>query len=350
MGRFVRWLSFAAAAATVVAVLVPVSPAVAKTTVKSKGGVVTIVVKVDVYGGEGQTGPNGQPLDQYWEEIVNNQWGQAFNQLPYKNCYKFELKLDIRLRSRDADDRDGWHRIHVTAPRTGNDWTGVGWGKVPETSRNPRTGDGTRSFENDQAGTIPVNAPPTVVAHEFGHVFGLGDDRQGGEAKPGRDGTLMVGGAEGVDPNQPLRIDQDLIDRIGKLIEKHLQNQGKELPDCESWTGTFSSSSPPACSRIYEGPVELVVEPDGSVTGSGTANWNPVCSVPTEAPGAQFPLQFSGKRDRSGFHLTVSGAGGEASLDLRVTGKTAEGTAPGPVTSTYNLTCAEGCDEKKKVG
>jgi hypothetical protein len=221
-------------------------------------------------------------------------------------------------------------------------------GKVPETSRDPRTGDGTRSFENDQAGTIPVNAPPTVVAHEFGHVFGLGDDRQGGMAKPGRDGTLMVGGADGVDPNQPLRIDKDLVDRIGKLIEKHLEKQGKKLPACESWQGTFRQGII-NCPGTDEWILRISVAKDGSVIGNGTLTSPGILCPDSELAPEGLTLLVSGNRDRNAFHLTFVPCACPP-LDLRVAGNAAKGSAqdPPPVGSTYavELTCKRGCDEK----
>jgi hypothetical protein len=73
-----------------------------------------------------------------------------------------------------------------------------------------------------------------VIVHEFGHVLGLGDDRDdAGNAVPGRDGTMMVGGARGVNPNTKLRIDTNLVDRIGN----QLGNLGKVT--C-GWEGTIT--------------------------------------------------------------------------------------------------------------
>lgn len=264
---------------TVLSVMVPAAPTAATTTPKVKGGVVTIQVRVDVIGAKGQKGPDGQPLVKYWEQIIDDTWADAFDRMPYKNCYRLKLKLKLKARGRNAAARDGWHVIHVTGESPGG-WRGAGWEGVPETSRRPATGDGTRSFEHGRDGTIPVNAPPTIVAHEFGHLFGLGDDRKGGKAKPGREGTLMVGGVPGVDPDQPQRIDQDLIDRIGDAIRKHLQNEGKKLPKCETWSGTFrSSNTGSSCTGSAEGDIRLAVagaEVTGTIDASETQSCPPV--------------------------------------------------------------------------
>jgi hypothetical protein len=263
-------------------------PAGAQTTVSVSGKVVKITVKVDVFGAEGQVGSDGTPLIDYWQKVLRDSWGERFKQLPYKSCLVFELDLKLVARDPDAKERAGRHRLHVTAERPGNDWEGVGWGGVTETSRNRVSGDGTRSFENDRVGTIPVNAPPLVVAHEFGHLFGLGDDRnKDGTPKPNRGPTVMVGGAHGNDPNGPIVIDQALIDRIAKqianAIDLGLANNGERLPTCETWSGTIRSESSGAqCTGEESGTIELAVI-DGKVTGTATASGSYTCAGVTIA-------------------------------------------------------------------
>ena len=94
---------------------------------------------------------------------------------------------------------------------------------------------------------MPSDVTPTVLTHEIGHVVGLGDDRDdNGKALPGRDGTVMVGGARQSDgtlvaPDTKLRIDKSRVDRIGKQLE----NLGKLT-----------------CGVAWNGPIE------GSVTGA----------------------------------------------------------------------------------
>lgn len=52
--------------------VLPAAPAGAETTVAHNGNVVTITVRVDVYGAGGLTGPDGTtPLIDYWEGTVN---------------------------------------------------------------------------------------------------------------------------------------------------------------------------------------------------------------------------------------------------------------------------------------
>jgi hypothetical protein len=268
--RFVRRLVLLPL--TVVGLLWPAGSAAAETTVPPvKGNVIKITMTVDVVGAADKhpTAPDGQPLVDYWNDILQNTWGAAFNRLPYKGCFKLELEVKFKARKANFGAKDGNHRIIVGAA-SGGSFEGTGFEGAPETSRNSRTGDGTRSFEGDRDGALPEDAPPTVVAHEFGHLFGLGDDRANGAPKNGRDGTMMVGGVPGVDVNVVQKIDQDLVNRIGEAIKKHLENQGKKLPKCEVWEGTFTGTEMGGeCVLEVEGSLSLVVAKDGTVTGAG---------------------------------------------------------------------------------
>ena len=118
------------------------------------GNVLRITIKVDIFAGENvRTGPDGTPLDQYWSDIVNRTWGEAFNRLPYKNCFKLELDLDVKLRDVNDKPRNGAHEIFVGTETRG--WRGVGWDGVLETKRDPGTGDGIDSYTDDRSGDIP---------------------------------------------------------------------------------------------------------------------------------------------------------------------------------------------------
>ncbi|MGQ0803459.1 MAG: hypothetical protein ACT4PI_06310 [Actinomycetota bacterium] len=294
--------------------LVPASPAAAETSVDPSGNVVTITIPVDLVGAEGKTSPDGtMSLVDYWTEILKDTWGAAFGNLPYKNCYRLELKLELTARGNDFDSKKGNHRILVAAPTGGLTFEGTGFDGTKETSRNRTTGDSTGSLENDRDGAIPVDAAPTVVAHEFGHLMGLGDDRKNGAPKNGRDGTMMVGGVPGVDVNVVQRIDQQLITRIGEAIEQYLKDQGKKLPKCQTWKGPFTAtndgtdSAGTHCTGEENGTVTLAVAKDkvtGTIEASGSETCTTADGITVTVP-ASGGLRYSGTFEDGEFRLGV---------------------------------------------
>jgi hypothetical protein len=317
--------------------------------------VVTVTIPVDVAGAKGLTGPDGvMPLVDYWQQVVDRTWGASFQQLPYKDCYLLSLKVKLRARPDDFGRRDGSHRIIVGAPNGGVSFDGTGFDGAPETSTNPKTGDGTRSFEGDRDGAIPADAPPTVVAHEFGHLMGLGDDRANGVATPGREGTLMVGGARGVDPNQPLTIDQDLIDRIGKVIEQRLKQEGDALPPCERWQGPFRGTvTPQLCTSTQaHGTMTLGLADNGpAAVGTLDITYDPyTCGGTAGVPTTSFTsVTVSGDKSRRRFSLATHYGPGDFSFNLTITGPRAEGTfsvlnAAGSV--AVHLRCTGHCPDE----
>ena len=334
-------------------VLVPAARASARTTVVVKDKVVTIKVSVDVFGADALTGPDGQPLVDYWEKIAEDTWNAAFDRYPYCNRYKLRLDVDLRARSRDADDRAGRHRLHVTAPRGGTDWQGVGWNGVPETNPQPGSGDGTRSFNNDRVGTIPANAPPTIIVHEFGHLLGLGDDRKDGVATSGRDGTVMVGGVAGVDPTKPLRIDKELVDRIGTEITK-IENE----VSCKValWEGTthgtnifptfIAERGDVVCHVTVDGRFNFAVAPDGKVTGTSTTQYD---GYDCDGYSGTTPTPFFGNETARGFSVSTFVAGTGGPTQFRRTGDRAHGTyavhnADNDYEYTFDVHCVN-CDD-----
>ena len=80
-------------------------------------------------------------------------------------------------------------------------------------------------------------------AHEFGHVIGLGDDRDtAGNALPNSGKTLMVGGGtlpDGtrVTPTSKLTISQDLVNRVGDQVA----NNG-DIECGKVWRGSIHGS------------------------------------------------------------------------------------------------------------
>ncbi|MGQ0803359.1 MAG: hypothetical protein ACT4PI_05790 [Actinomycetota bacterium] len=314
--------------AVIASVALPAAPAAAGTTVDPNGNVVTITIPIDVVGAEDKTSPDGtMSLVDYWEKILNDTWGAAFDTIPYKNCYRFELKLKLTAQGRDFDSTKGRHRILVGAPTGGLTFDGTGFDGTEETSRNHATGDGTRSLEHDRDGAIPVDAPPTVIAHEFGHLFGLGQDSENGAPKSGHDlDDVMVGGVPGADLTRNPDIDKKVIDRIGKIIERYLKDQNKKpLPKCQTWKGPINGSiSAPGCSPTnpsVEGDIEVGVVRNRVV---GTGSWVEQaysCGGTTVGP---FDLSFpiTGTKTDDQFNLEL----GPDALSMTIVDSTASGS------------------------
>jgi len=107
---------------------------------------------------------------------------------------------------------------------------------------------------------------PTVLAHEIGHLMGLGDDYQTRHsALNGRCGTLMANSENGV-------IDQQLADRLADIISKYngLRCWKGTLNAGANWT-VPTHSGPATCTDSWK--VDLtVVETNKGVTGTATAN------------------------------------------------------------------------------
>jgi len=283
-----------AALVTVATLLVPAVPAAAKTTVKVDGDNVTITVPIDCVGCKDWVAPtDGSPLATYWEKTAEAAWNAAFDKYPF--CSKYKFKLDIKMKNvaEGAASDFGSHRLVATAP-DGLGFTGAGWGGAPEgTPGGPadqRSTDGTRYFEFDAEGTMPADATPTVIAHEFGHVIGLGDDRDAsGNTLPGRGKTLMVGGANGVTPNTKLRIDKALVDRIGN----QLANLGK-IKCGEVWEGTLhSEGGGVGCpTEVWDGRVAFRVTGDGKIVGTGVLVTTLALNCASE-PAATYTEEFT---------------------------------------------------------
>jgi hypothetical protein len=119
-------------------------------------------------------------------------------------------------------------------------------------------------------------------AHEIGHLMGLGDDYDEHGSLAGRAGTLMDSGDA---------IDQNLVDRLGKIVEK----AGIKLPEC--WTGTMESETArdylegiyggnTHCTDRWHATLAFGIRPDGRIEGDGEARLvsGPTCATGTFKP------------------------------------------------------------------
>lgn len=245
-------------------------PAAAETTVKVQGDDVTITVPIDCAGCAGKTGPGGVPLADYWKQTAEGMWNAAFAKFPYCSKYLFHLTIDIAAKQANFEGRKGRHLVQVAGP-AGNNLAGVGWEGEQEHNPAGLPGqthpDGTRFFDSDHDGALPQDATPTVITHEVGHALGLGDDRdKSGNVLPGRSGTIMEGGANGVTSDTPLSIDKALVDRIGEELEKV---EGKVQCKKQLYNGTLHATRSYATStESWDGTATLTVEPSGKVSGT----------------------------------------------------------------------------------
>jgi hypothetical protein len=142
---------------------------------------VTITVPIDCVGCKDWIDPiNGGDLAKYWKKTAEKMRQKEFDKYSYCNKYKFKLDIKMTNRSAGSAGRFGSHELIATQP-DGRGFSGAGWGGAPESTpggpEGQRASDGTRYYEFDAQGTMPADATPTVIAHKFGHVIGLGDDR-----------------------------------------------------------------------------------------------------------------------------------------------------------------------------
>ena len=332
--------------------VVPVVPAGAKTTVKVKGDVVTITVPIDCVGCKDFVDPiNGGNLAKYWEKTAEDAWNAAFDKYSYCNKYKF--KLDIKMKNRPAGSasRFGPHELIATQP-DGRGFTGAGWGGAPSSStggpEGQRVPDGTRYYEFDAQGSMPADATPTVIEHEFGHVIGLGDDRDDAGNPVGPDPKgIMVGGANGVTPNTKLTIGKNHVDRIGD----QLANLG-EITCGQAWKGTVEQKwQGVSCTSTASSQAQFIVKDDDrgkfevALAFAETASDCPFTTANLWGSGS-----FAGRLTRNRFAIEGGPplTGSVARSDDRINGSYTNPLPADPrqtYTTTWDLQCVKGCDQ-----
>ena len=331
------------------ALLAPAAPAAAETTVSGPDGdnVVTITVRVDCVGCDDWKSPKGRDVARYWEQTAEKAWKNAFDRYSYCNKYKFQIDIKMKTVPADAPAVDGRHRMSAGAPGSG--YSGAGWDGVPERTPAGVPGqaspDGTRYYENDGDGAMPADATPTVIAHEFGHVIGLGDDRDAGGNAFNR--GLMAGGSRNADgtvntENSELPIGKNLVDRIGRQLE----GLGK-ITCSQAWNGDVRGTiQTPGCAPVSQrGDIRIAVKEDGSLTGSGTTISGAYsCDNGASIPEMSNSYGITGTKTRGAFTLTFQDG---VQLRAPIHGRRASGTQDtGAGTVTVTLRCrGDGCDE-----
>lgn len=259
------------------AVLASPTVANAKTTVSVSGTTATITVPVDIGAGKAylidpDTGKKTTPAE-YWTRGAERVWNGGFARYRYRDCVTFKLDLQIYAVKQSYESGSGYivqgtagHHHIAISPDLERPY-------VLDPSAKSHNEDTTGAYTSDLGGEWAAQES-NVTAHEVGHLMGLGDDYSdppgGGPSVPlsGRTGTLMAGSENPV-------IDQNLVDRLGKLMEK----AGIKLPSC--WTGTIDSNTSRTylegiygghthCTDRWHAKLEFGIA-DGKIEGNGEA-------------------------------------------------------------------------------
>lgn len=193
-------------------------------------------------------------------------WNNALKGIPAGECFDIQIEVVPNYIEFGGSAAGGGHDIRVL-------WDFDPRFESPQLTTETVNDDTVQVFTTNGTGYFPpwmfAVDYPRDLAHELGHLFGLGDDYATDadgtqETLPGREGTLMDGGD---------RVDQELVDRILDLVKR----SGKQLPEC--WEGTVDSAvSAVGLSRggqglcpdptFVQGTARIVVAADGSATGT----------------------------------------------------------------------------------
>ena len=211
-------------------------------TVTIDGTVVTIDVRVDVVLRPDLVDEENVAVFSKLQDGINAYWNSAFDALRYRDC--LELKVDVVLTVVALDNiglasAPGDYIKVTTTPGHHVMIFAIGSQDAPDYLPRPAVVDpyGPKAapgedyvspYQHDLDGTWSIDMEPgRDFAHEVGHLLGLGDDYRNVPAARGAAGTESLDGREGTLMDSGDYIDQNIVDRVGKLIEK----AGKQLPD-----------------------------------------------------------------------------------------------------------------------
>jgi hypothetical protein len=310
------------------------------TTVTVDGTTVTIHVQIEVFGLEGQkiNDDTGESFDaaSYIQREVSRIWNEALKGVNLGDCLTFKLDLQIKALKDGAPKQPGWHHVILDKGNDNNYWNSSGPDDLVPTLDNP--------FPYQREFNGVWNTPyPYIIAHEVGHVLGLGDDyyiscknmndrstcytsgyKPTGETIPDAPllgivdpnaGTFTTDGTGIPDPVTVYRIIQQI--RAAGL-----------LPQC--WKGTMKISTDSyklaqRCTDSWTADMKVVVSDKGVASGSGTAHRASavVCVHATPCATPQvFTFRIGGESDRQSFRLkyTTTGATPAGSCDYTAFG------------------------------
>jgi hypothetical protein len=358
-------------------VLPPSSPAQAKVDFDETADKFTITVPIDLIGGE-------DDIAAKWNEAIRDYWNNGPGLGRFKYCGKsVEFVPDIRPIAAGEQGRPDAAKIRMQLVPPGRDIIS-----------NVRGIDPARN----STGTWGSNEGDATIAHEFGHILGLRDEyvwvpytdtNSNGRwdaNEPLNDDPNHNGKRDPEEPTHPApgNVGSIMAEAEGKALQRHI-DAVMDRPGIKCWKGTMKSLSvddhleAQACiskERVLT-HLELIVAPDGTVTGQATAqsqtgNSNLVCgNVPeqylvaqvVEYPATEAVLDVSGRMTVDEFQIELTYASGTVGIGfeiglLGVTQSvpiTAPGVAQGEFSSrfpgggwysenTFDLLC-ESCEE-----
>jgi hypothetical protein len=193
--------------------------------VNTASGAVNITVPIDLHGPRRLTDSHGRPttleaLAKLWKTTAERRWNAAFKRLTYRApcladgrsdpALRFHLKVNIDLFPLNGGGHAGHHQIKM--------FNRPGEGHVYRPSGSPQKPSDFGTVYSKPAKGDWGRLDGDVATHEISHLMGLSDDyvKRNGRPVPitrdgvNRKGTLLA------DPKG--RIDQQLIDRLGKMI------------------------------------------------------------------------------------------------------------------------------------
>ena len=243
-------------------------PAGGGTVVTVEGPTVRITVNVDV--------PIVDPAPDLPEHVRSyvepgfaaaaTYWNDALADLLKGECFSVEIDVVVKVIEFGQSAAGGGHDVNVlhdVDPHFDS----------PQLTTETTSDDTIQVFTANGTAYLPpwlFQVEPSLLAHELGHMIGLGDDyvrnADGSTVPlPGRDGTLMDSGD---------RVDRALADRIADLVRR----SGKKLPECQ-WEGRGLVRETPLkdehreLSRSADFAFRFTAHPDGSVTGMITLTY-----------------------------------------------------------------------------